>query len=76
MPATVEYTGSETKAAERMRKNRKNKAEQECNGSVTNLNNVQKCYIEIEIEIEIESEKETETEKEIYSFTEEDSARQ
>ena len=76
-PQAIECTGSETGAAERMRKNRKNKAEQERNSSVTDLNNVQKCYIEkekeieIDKEIEIELEKETEKESEIYSFTEE-----
>ena len=56
MAEVLKLTGSETEAAERMRKSRKNqKALLECN-------NVQKCYTEIEIEKdeELESDKEKE----------------
>ena len=58
--------GSETAAAERMRKSRKNqKFLTECNNVTDKCNNVQKCYTEIDIEKEKEKEKELEKETEI-----------
>ena len=58
MSEVLKITGSETAAAERMRKSRRNqKLLAECN-------NVQKCYTEIEIEKEIDIE--IDKEKEIY----------
>ena len=59
MTEVVKLTGSETAAAERMRKSRKNQKE------LAECNNVQKCYTEIEIEkeIDIELDKEIEIDK-------------
>ena len=57
MAEVLKITGSETAAAERMRKSRQNqKALAECN-------NVQKCYTEIEKELEKDKEKELEIKK-------------
>ena len=54
MAEVLKITGSETAAAERMRRSRKNQK------LLTECNNVQKCYIEIEKELDKEIDKEIE----------------
>ena len=62
MSEVEKLTGSETTAAERMRKSRnKQKALPECNNVTEECNNEQNCYTEKEIETELD----TETDKEL-----------
>lgn len=57
MAEVLKITGSETAAAERMRKSRQNQR------ALAECNNVQNCYTEIEKEIELELDKEIEKSK-------------